>query len=1272
MTKDAFTTTKLGISQYERWFDSLMPEFVEIDSRDITDFLKFTTKLSSQINFYNQSNNIKDTWSDFLVRDANILALMVSKFSISEIINTFNQLHKAIGSAATREDRLECLAKLFFFITTHGSGILELKKQFTNINIQNQIEEIQSNLPDVERELQQLFQFFNEVTLELGSNFENNHKRPLFFEDRAISSSQFFFKTKTYSQNFSFALNELVKIFDQLNAKMHKLIKATQVYIEHNKFTEQQYPPQIGLFLTFLDLYSHLKSKINGINRRHLDLYYKQILGFDLKNGSPDQVLLIIEPDQSIQNALISINDLLLAEIKGNDPILYQLKSELQLTKIRVSALRTIYKSQLIQIEGNLSGTFDIKSTPVFQSSHPTFNPATYLKNPESIESWAALGEEQESLDGNMRTMEYAELALVIGSPLFYLTEGERVINIKVYFKPESYYSLINYIKNYNKLTEANINTTLYHLLSEAFRIKYTSNTNWEEIKNFSVILNYKTNDIKDSNINFEEQFIEIIIRLNESEPSFNKYSKAIHQLPFDSELPLLRIELNNYAEHHPYSFFNNTLIERVTIKTSVKGFQSIALQNNIGVLSTASPFQIFGPQPSIGSFLDIKNTNIFNCFTKNIAIHLEWMDLPLDKGGFTTYYKGYGAPFANDSYLAGISSLNNGIFLPDAEKQQMISLFTINNENDTLQPQTSINAIDFNKIKFLNRPLLDIDNEQPITEGTLRLTLSSPQEAFGQKLYPKIFPEIVLNNAKMFSKKLALPNLPIIPLIKTISIDYTLEYSENFLDENSNSNLNIELFHLNPFGFEQAYPGNRKKNIHFMPNIADNKNLLIGLENSFPLAELNLLFQFEDSGAHHTLHEPETISWKYLDNNNWIDFPQRDQIFDSTNNFINSGIVKLRLPKDQPAGNTILNPDLFWIKASSGLNHAINSRIIAISNNGTTAIRIIENSVDELQNLSLAPGTITDFKTSKKGIQQVWQPFSSNKGKIAEESEKFYVRVSERIRHKQRPVQFNDIIQVVLEEFPEILTIKCFNTATENFMVVPNINLQLVLIPKESDSGRFINKQPRVSLATLHSVKNYLHKIISPFVSIEVGNPIYEKVKIICKVMFTKKAAVNSGYYLSLLTSEINNFIAPWLYKEKEDVRIGDCLYKSDILLFIKKREYVDYVSGFSVVHFSKIKDTFTNELNAKITDTVIDKSEFIIGSSPATVFIPSTDHIITLINQPEFEPETAAGIGSFIIGDELLVSELEHKEDIQNTSQNCETEDDDDYFSLIITQNI
>jgi hypothetical protein len=260
--------------------------------------------------------------------------------------------------------------------------------------------------------------------------------------------------------------------------------------------------------------------------------------------------------------------------------------------------------------------------------------------------------------------------------------------------------------------------------------------------------------------------------------------------------------------------------------------------------------------------------------------------------------------------------------------------------------------------------------------------------------------------------------------------------------------------------------------------------------------------------------------------------------------------------------------------------------------------------------------------------------------------------------------------MQVILQEFPQIQLVKCFTAADDSRAVAPGVNVQVVVIPKEKDDGRFITTQPRVSLATLYDVKKFLSGYTSPFARVEVGNAAYEKVKIICKVVFTDSTKADYGFYERKLVQDINYYIAPWLYSVTDDIKMGNRIYKSDILMFIKNRPYVSFVTGFSAVHFFNTKESGSDELKADLIDTAAESLDYIEGSGPGAVLIPSMHHSITAMEKPTSTDPQRSGIGSLIIGDEFLVKE---EQKVAGTSQKRKRQIwDDENFNIVITHNI
>ena len=1285
MSSEIFMTSNQGLSQSQRMLDTLMPDYFKIDSRDIPEMISYIHKIAPQFNYYNeQTNEIDGTWEDFLYNDPYLAALLISRINVVDISGQFSTLKKAIehdSNSNLLSERLDKLTKLIDYLFDVIAQLSKLHYLLNALPLPNDIGEVLMNIQSTNEELAKLKNYCEEASL-VFIGFKNPDPSPRLsgFKKKEEVGLEILLESSN-KEKITGSIRFLSSLFESVIAKFNDLVRASKSYISRNSIVKAHFLPQIALLISFLDLYKSAQVKINDFNRRHLEYYYKDVLELKPKKGHRDQLNIIIEPEIGIKRLEIAPSELLIAEIPNEEqPIIYELNNPITLSAATIAETKTIFVSQFAQVASKNIEIDNIIENQVYQASPKVFSVADYQKNKDNYISWPCLGEDQQGKLGNMRTMDNANLGIFIASPLLYLPEGERTISIKIKLEPKSFEAVRDYFSSYTDTINENkyhygyktdesekgaktIETIIYELLSSAFVITYTSTKGWENIKKYFVKFDPTPGG---------EEAIEIILKLKAIEEPIDNYNKGIHNLNFDSKFPIVRIGLNNFSKHYAYSFLQDIIIERITIKSEAKGFRSLLLQNSIGLVSPTSPFQIFGPQPILGSFLDIKNTNVFNRYLTDFSINISWLNLPREYGGFETYYKEYPEPFRNNSFAVNLKALKTQNLYLNTKNEQQKELFSINN-NGFLSDFTVIDKIDFSKLDFINEPsLVPSDSNNPFAvDGTLRLELSSPEETFGQEVFTKIFPEAVMSQAKKKVLKQALPNQPIIPIIKSIALDYSLEYSEILDGAANRENCKIQLIHDYPFGYDYIYPNKYKKQTKFMPEFLDYDNLCIGLKDVEPKSELNLLFKFEDSSFHYTLEKTELI-WSYLKNNTWIPFSDKDIIFDTTNDFMGSGIIRLFAPSSIPSGNTIMNPDLFWIKATTYNGVATKPNLLGIACNGVVATRKYLPENHSKRGLSIPPYSIKGFEKTIKGVSALWQLFSSINGEAPESTDKFYTRVSERLRHKQRPVQNRDIEQVVLENFSEIMMVKSFNTEIEGYEIVEGTNLHLVLIPKESRNNHPFKDVPRVSLLTLFDVKSFLDKIISPFITIEVGNPIYERVKVICEVVLTDKAKEDSGNYLRRLTKDINNYIAPWLYDKYDDFKIGDRIYKSDLLLFIKTRPYIEYVTGFSLIHFYKERQSSDDVLVSKMTDSALGDIKYIECSSPASVFVPSEFHVLKVLDKPIHKTAVQLGIADYIVGEELLIEEDPGIRIPSSDASDSEYDDDDELFNFIINPNI
>lgn len=404
------------------------------------------------------------------------------------------------------------------------------------------------------------------------------------------------------------------------------------------------------------------------------------------------------------------------------------------------------------------------------------------------------------------------------------------------------------------------------------------------------------------------------------------------------------------------------------------------------------------------------------------------------------------------------------------------------------------------------------------------------------------------------------IPNEPWTPIIEDISIDYTAKATES----------DIELIHLYPF--EGTY---KKEDIvaspNLLPEFTDEGTLFIALDNITKGNTLNFLFQMAGATAN-TEMESADITWSYLKNNDWITLENGFSILnDDSKGFTKTGIVEIALPADiSKEGHTIMPPGHYWIKAATKQNSKAVCETIAIFTQGAKvkAEFSADNDLNRLQS-PLPAEQINRLVEADTSIKSVMQPASSINGLPSETdaARTFFRRISERLRHKNRAITEYDYERIVLESFPSVFKAKTVNhafglAATKYLrdleMIAPGYVL-IAVVPDLQllDSGN--STEPRLPLSQLEQIKDLIHEKTSPFVKVKVLNPRYEKVNVAIRVKFREG---NSGpYFENLLERDIRGFLAPWTQGSTDRLAFGATLTKSDLVAFVEKLFYVDYI---------------------------------------------------------------------------------------------------------------
>ena len=226
--------------------------------------------------------------------------------------------------------------------------------------------------------------------------------------------------------------------------------------------------------------------------------------------------------------------------------------------------------------------------------------------------------------------------------------------------------------------------------------------------------------------------------------------------------------------------------------------------------------------------------------------------------------------------------------------------------------------------------------------------------------------------------------------------------------------------------------------------------------------------------------------------------------------NFLSSGIVKFGIPRQATQDNTRLPEGYIWIRAK--MHRAYNAICKAIDIHTQAVLATFEDHNNELAHLDkgLAAETIKKLITRIPQVKGVNQPYTSFNGIPEESDTRFYRRISERLRHKNRAITLWDYEHLILQEFPEVFKVKCLNhtyiqdendTTKDNYIAAGHVTL--VVIPDSVNKNVFDIYQPRVSKGLIHKIKAFINQHNTSQVTVDVINPRYEEVAVTLEVEF-------------------------------------------------------------------------------------------------------------------------------------------------------------------------
>ncbi len=1237
----------IGTSQQSRQFQGLDPEYVKIDERSFEDMLVFTSGLSKLINFYNEQNRIDGDWSYFFADETVILASIIDSQPVAMEEQFKTNIYKA-QRYKKPERKLKylrkCFNEIFDVALMFEDWYKKLKsiEEFTlaQVSIRNEIANaISSKLSEALKQLKGLDLGASDRKA-LGTTVDFDYQR---FSDiwalDEVAPNVLAFTGRSKKQRIESIIVDLQQIFQGFYETLLYLKSKTPEYLKESLNSDIHYP-EIALYITFLKLFENAQDNINLLIRRHIDFYYTKVLRQKNKPVIFDQVYLQFSLDDGAPYARVPKDTVFVGEQDeaGND-LLYIGDEELLVNRAKVKQIKTVYIDQRLL---NIKSKEKLLISNVLRADFPVSLYSADSDTSQPRKSFAVFGEDQTGKGVDERTMQNAKIGFTVASPSLYLKEGLREVELVLQFNERTYAGFLNFLKDLSVLNESSVEEVFIKVFLESFILSITTDKGWHTIRQHVIT---KQDDQYCLKINFD---------MLPTEPSIIGFDADLHTGGYKTDLPLLEVVLNSNSYVYAYSLLSNLEVEQITINTKVSGFKSLELFNNIGQLNPDTPFLPFGPTPKAGSYFIIGSNEIFNKSLDDLRINIEWFDLPVHKSGFSSHYAEYNMDIDNTSFETNISILDSGRWKPqDKTERQSFKLFRTEREGSTANPapqsklmtDTVISDVDVKKVKqpakyeAINESLTYTSLSD---RGFLRLELSAPQNGFFHDIYPSILSEVTIENSrggllknKEKSKK-ALPKAPYTPTIQSISVDYSASTTISLIEQNNNEdNQNRgKFFYIHPFGQNQVYPDNSKQKTYLLPDYNFQGSLLLGFADLKPPQLLTVLFEMIDEYTVSSEEDPPIIEWSYLSGNEWYTLAPSKILRDDTNRFLRTGIVLLEIPSEISNGNTVLDAELYWIRATVTDNINTASNILRITT------QVITATLDPNANVSgshlhepMAAYTINRSVENIEGIQSVRQPLPSFRGRPPENPMKFYTRVGERLHHKQRAVSTWDFERIILEKFDQLYKVNCLPNMTSNRLDRPG-NVLIVVTPHARYSAD--PNEPMASSELLLEIKSYIQSFTSPFVKLEVRNPNYERIKIICAVKFTD--GFNYGFHIQKLNEQINKYLTGTLLTQNRKVELGGTVHSSDILSFMRTLPYVNFITKFSMIQVAR-----DFQGNYQLIDTARegDVKSSLSATKPWSVLVPAPVHQISVLVDREEQKSRQAGIDYLELGHDFIIED-------------------------------
>ncbi len=1036
-----------------------------------------------------------------------------------------------------------------------------------------------------------------------------------------------------------------VKAIEMVQQEAQRQLPASLVSGDHE--------PGAALLIAFIRMAQRLDTRLNRYTGRHIDFYYDRVLRAGRLAAVPDHAYLVVAPSAIGASVEIPAGAAFIAKRDGQE-LAYFSDDGLVVSDARVQALHTLYfhRDPHVSPETDMDRGGRLPAALAWPSSAWTRDIAPPPKQlppvPPPQRALPLLGAPKNGAPAAPAVD--ARLGFAIASNVLLMREGRRRIALELHFtsgKLKTRLARLEKVMRGKKPpagladdeqlaaqpggqspepaagpgpARAPINGTIDQIEQEAtmlrilgglFKIELTGPAGW-------IALPWYYPSTPDTQERYGSGGFTLALQceLPLEAPPVVAYNPALHGESFDTGVPVMRLLLNPDSYVYPYGLLRDLTVGAATVTVDVSGYRQLSLNNQLGQLDPASPFQPFGPMPVVGSYLIVGSGEAAGKDLTHFHLDVEWGELPELAGGFAEYYHDYSDPPATDEYLARVEALTDGVWGPDDSRAPQLRLFADDYQRTASRRVLKRSRLDCDSVLGRLRPLDPAQTagapySTAARDGYFKFTLAGPRFAFGHREYPQALAHAMKRSLRNKDGRFlaGVPEAPYTPLVSAITAGYTARagIALHRRDGAPAGGLNNALLHLHPQGWEAVNVASARGPT-LVPSYSELGYLHIGLSASDFDAVLTLFFHLQNDSLPDA---PPAAAWSYLSGNNWQPLPPHNLLSDSTGGFMTSGVVALRVPPDISLDHTVMPAGLYWLRIGAAGKLGGFCSLYNVYTQGLCVRRAVAD-MQATALLTLPAGGITASRALIPGLGKVSQIIASRGGRLVEDRAQRHTRIAERLRHKGRAVTPADYESLILERFPEIYKVKCFpNLCMDGDdprgWVRPGRVLIVMLPPLLPDAS--LHSMPQLNGLLVAQVKDFVKTLAPPAASIDVRHPVYEQIQVRCTVRL--KPGLAGGLYISRLNDDLARFLSPW-HQDHGRPHFGWSLREHDVESFIIGLDYIADVSACSLLRVAPAADG-----GYTLTDTALHGVRQVSWKYPWSVAVAIDKHLIEVSDQ-------------------------------------------------------